>query len=337
MSASNQLKEFIVDYLRIQSFRTPDLNRLKDLCKDTAPKHIIRIIRGCTRHNIRYELKDTPESLREDWKDENRTCLHMAAEDEDFEMISILFDKLSDEDQLRLLRINTDKAGSVSWLSMRYGGFTWAMELAKSATHEALKTEIYGEVLVYTCQNDDAQALQLLLGAVTSDTLMSLLSTLTMGAEYHSCIQEAAYRGINTFISMLSQHLPSDSVLSLLLEQCEGDGGRTALHIACDRKKLKVIETVIGLVPIENRLRLIIAADDDGNTVLHAAVASGDKSCVLALKIDQLTREQQYAVMVKENKDGLKAIDVAKEQKNKQLEGFFDNRLQQSSIRKCDE
>ena len=119
MSASNQLKEFIVDYLRIQSFRTPDLNRLKDLCKDTAPKHIIRIIRGCTRHNIRYELKDTPESLREDWKDENRTCLHMAAEDEDFEMISILFDKLSDEDQLRLLRINTDKAGSVSWLSMR--------------------------------------------------------------------------------------------------------------------------------------------------------------------------------------------------------------------------
>ena len=83
MAASNKLKNFIIDYLKIQSARMPDLNLLRELCKDTAPKHIIRIIAGCTRHNIRYELKDIPESLREDWKDDNRTCLHVAAEDGD--------------------------------------------------------------------------------------------------------------------------------------------------------------------------------------------------------------------------------------------------------------
>ena len=135
-----KLKEFIVDYLKVQTARTPDLNLLRALCKNATPKHIFRIIRGCTRHNIRYELKDTPESLREDWKDDKRTCLHMAAEDEDFEMISILFKKLSDEDKLHLL--TCDGGHSVTWLSMRYGGVTWAMNLANSATHEALKREI---------------------------------------------------------------------------------------------------------------------------------------------------------------------------------------------------
>ena len=68
-------------------------------------------------------------------------------------------------------------------------------------------------------------------------------------------------------------------------------------------------------------------------TLCFSGVASGDKNFVLALKMDQLTGEQQYALMVKENKDGLRARDLAKEQKNKQLECFFDNRLQQSRIR----
>ena len=224
MSASKQLKEFIVDYLKIESARTPDLNLLGELCKNAAPKHIIRIIAGCTRHNIRYELKDTPESLREDWKDDNRTCLHVAVEDEEFEMISILFEKLSDEDKLRLLTLeakDADTGNKVSWLSLCNGGVTWAMELANSATHDALKTEIYEDVLIYTCQNDDSQALQLLLSAVTSDKLISLLSTLTLSR--YSCIQRAALHGINTFISMLSQHLPPDSVLPLLLEQCKSN------------------------------------------------------------------------------------------------------------------
>ena len=270
MSASNQLKEFIVDYLKIQSARTPDLNLLRGLCKSAAPKHIIRIVRGCTRRSIRHELTDTPVSLLKDYENDDRTCLHVAAEDGDYEMISILFEKLSDEDKLRLLLLTaTADTRSVTWLSIRNEGVTWAMELAKSATYDALKTEIYAEVLTYTCQNDDAQALQLLLSAVTSDTLMSVMSTLTLGAEYHSCIQRAALRGINTFISMLSQHLSSDSVLTLLLEQCERDGGRTALHIGCNWKNLNVVKTIIDLVPIENRFRLIIATDDNGNTVLQ--------------------------------------------------------------------
>ena len=128
-----------------------------------------------------------------------------------------------------------------------------------------------------------------------------------------------------------------DSVLPLLLEQCKSNGDKTALHLACNWKKLNFVETVIDLVPIENRFKLIIATDDGGNTVLHAAVASGDKRFVLALKMDQLTGEQQYAIMVKENKDRLRALDLAKEQKNKQLKGFLDNLLQESSIRKCNE
>ena len=143
--------------------------------------------------------------------------------------------------------------------------------------------------------------------------------------------------GINTFISMLSQHLPHESVLPFMLEQCERDGGRTALHIACNRKRLKVIETIIDLVPKEDRFALIIARDENENTVLHAAVASRNKNLVHALKMDQLTGEQQYTLMVNENKHGLRARDLAKEQKNIQIEGFFDNRLQQSSIRKCNE
>mgnify|MGYP001794708882 CR=1 FL=1 len=334
MSAMNRLKEFIVNYLIIQSVRTPDLNLLRELCKDTAPKHIIRIIRGCTRHNIRYELKDIPESLREGWKDDNRTCLHVAAEDGDFEMIEILFEKLSDEEKLQLLKLwaTDDATSTVGWLCMWNGGVTWAMELAKSATHEDLKREIYEQVLTYTCQEDDAQALQLLFSAVTSDTLMSLLSTLTLSC--YSCIQRAACRGISTFISMLSQHLPSDSVLPLLLEQCERDGGRTALHIACKGKNLKVIETVIDLVPIENRFALIIATDENGNTVLHAAVASRNKNLVHALKIDQLTGEQQYTLMVKENKAGLMAIHLAKQQNNREIEQYIDELLQESATRK---
>ena len=123
-------------------------------------------------------------------------------------------------------------------------------------------------------------------------------------------------------------------MLPLLLEQCKSNGDKTALHLACNWKKLNFVKTVIDLVPIENRFKLIIATDDGGNTVLHSAVASGDKSFVLALRMDQLTGEQQYALMVKENKDRLTAIDLAKEQKNKQLEGFLYDLLQESSIRK---
>ena len=251
MSASKQLKEFIVDYLKIQSARTPDLNLLRELCKNSAPKHIIRIIRGCTRHNIRYELKDIPEPLREDWKDDSRTCLHVAAEDGDFEMISILFEKLSDEDKRRLLTLeakDADTGNKVSWLCMEWnGGVTWAMELANSATHEALKTEIYTEVLNYTCQNDDAQILLLLLSTVTSDKLMSLMSRFKFGVERHSCIQRAAWLGNSPFISIILLHFPCDSVLPLLLEHCEGDGGRTALHIACEEIELNVVKTIIDL------------------------------------------------------------------------------------------
>ena len=338
MSASNQLKEFIVEYLRVQSFRTPDFNLLKELCKNTAPKHIIRIIRGCTRHNIRYELKDTPESLLKDYENDHRTCLHVAAGDKDFEIIGILFGKLSDEDKLRLLQLtSTYQSKAVIWICMWNGGVTWAMDLAKSATHDALKREIYAEVLTYTCQNEDSQALQLLLSVVSSDKLMSLLSTVKIGVERRSCIQSAAWFGNSPFISIILLHFPSDSVLPLLLEQCEGDGGKTALHIACEGNELSVVKTIIDLVPIQNRLALIIATDENENTVLHAAVASRNKNLVHALKIDQLTGEQQYAIMVKENKDRLRAIDLAKEQKNKQLEGFLGDLLQQSSIRKCSE
>ena len=339
MSASDKLTKFIVNYLKIKiGIRTPDLKLLRKLCKDTPPQHIYTIIKECTRHNIRHELKDTPDSLLKDYENDDRTCLHVAAKDENFEMIDTLFEKLSDKKKLQLLRLRaTDDVPSctVGLLCIRNGGVSWAMELAKSATHEDLKREIYEKVLVYTCQNDDAPALQHLLSAVSSDTLMSLLSRLILGG--FNCIQAAAQRGINSFISLILQHFHSDSVLPILLEQREGDGGKTVLHFACGRNKLNVVKTIIDLVPIEKRFRLIIATDDNENTVLHAAVASGDENLVLALKMDQLTGEQQYALMVKENKDGLRARDLAKEQKNKQLEGFFDNRLQQSSIRKCDE
>ena len=337
MSAVNRLKEFIVDYLRIQSVRTPDLNFLRELCKDTAPQHIYTIIKECTRHSIRHELKDTPESLLKDYETDHSTCLHVAAKDKNFEMVSILFDKLNDEEKMQLLKVQTTnfRTSKVLFLFMCYGGVAWAMELAKSATHEALKTEIYRTVLGYTCQYDDTQALQLLLSTVTSDKLMSLLSTVEIGGKRRSCIQSAAWHGNSPFISIILLHFPSDSVLPLLLEQCEGDGGRTALHIACEGNELSVVKTVIDQVPIENRFRLIIATDDGGNTVLHAAVASGNKKFVLALKMDQLTGEQQYVVMVKENKDRLRAIDLAKEQKNKLLESFLDDFLQESSIRKC--
>ena len=336
MSAVHRLKEFIVDYLRIQSVRTPDLNFLRELCKDTAPQHIYTIIKECTRHNIRHELKDTPESLLKDYETDHSTCLHVAAKDKNFEMVSILFDKLNDEEKMQLLKVQTTnfRTSKVLFLFMCYGGVAWAMELAKSATHAALKREIYQEVLIYTCCNDDAHALQLLLSTVSSDTLISLLSTVKIGVKRRSCIQTAAWYGINTFISMLSQNLTSDSVLPLLLEQCEGDGGKTALHIACEENELNVVKTIIDLVPIENRLALIIATDENENTVLHAAVASKNKNLVHALKIDQLTGEQQYAIMVKENKDRLRAIDLAKEEKNKQLKSFLDNFLQQSSKRK---
>ena len=290
MSASDKLTKFIVDYLKIKiSIRTPDLNLLRKLCKDTPPQHIYTIIKECTRHNIRHELKDTPESLLKDYENDHSTCLHVAAKDKNFEMIGILFEKPSDEEKLRLLTIQAkyaDTRSKVSWLCMWNGGVTWAIELAKSATHEALETEIYEEALAYTCQDDDAEALQLLLSAVTSDILMSLLSTVEIGVMRRSCIQSAAWLGNSPFISIILLHFPSDSVPPLLLEQCEGDGGRTALHIACEGNELSVVKTVIDQVPIENRFRLIIATDDGGNTVLHAAVASGNKKFVLALKMD---------------------------------------------------
>ena len=79
---------------------------------------------------------------------------------------------------------------------------------------------------------------------------------------------------------------------------------------------------------------MIIAPDDGGNTVLHAALASGHKSYVLALKIDQLTGEQLYAIMVKENKNRLRAIDLAKEQNDREIEQYIDELLQESAIRK---
>ena len=187
MSPINVLQDFVIDYLKIISVRTPDLKLLKKLCNNTAPLHIYTIIKGCTRHNIRHELRDTPESLLKDYENDHRTCLHVAVQDRNFEMIDILFEKLSDAEMLHLLQLTAaDKSRSVTWSCIWNGGVTWAMELAKSATHEALKTEIYQEVLGYTCQYDDAQALQILLSTVTSDKLMSLLSTIrhTDGLNY---------------------------------------------------------------------------------------------------------------------------------------------------------
>ena len=203
--------------------------------------------------------------------------------------------------------------------------------------YEALKREIYEEVLNYTCQNDDSQALQLLLSAVTSDTLMSLLSTLTLASSKLSCIQKAAGCGNNTFISIILQHLASEGVLPLLLLRPLSDGSKTALHLACDRARRKVVETIIDLAPQSAQYELIQARDENGNTVLHSAVASGDKRLVQALKLDQLTGEQRYAIKVKENESRLTAIDLAKQQNSSQIEGYLDDLLQESRIRKCNQ
>mgnify|MGYP001803369171 CR=1 FL=1 len=57
MSASSKLKEFIVDYLKIKTVRTPDLDLLRELCKDTPPDDIYKFVERCTRHKIRHELR----------------------------------------------------------------------------------------------------------------------------------------------------------------------------------------------------------------------------------------------------------------------------------------
>ena len=104
--------------------------------------------------------------------------------------------------------------------------------------------------------------------------------------------------------------------------------------MACDTSQIRVVNTIVDLIPNADRFRLIIATDENENTVLHSAVASGDKSLVLALNIDQLTGEQQYAVMVKENKNGLRTIDLAKQQNVQGIDHYLDDLLQESAIRK---
>ena len=161
-----------------------------------------------------------------------------------------------------------------------------------------------------------------------------MLRTITLGSLKLSCIQTAARHGLNTFISMLLQHLSTESKVSLLLQRSPLNGGKTALHMACDTSQISVVNTMVDLIPNADRFRLIIATDENENTVLHSAVASGDKSLVLALNIDQLTGEQQYAAMVKENKNGLRTIDLAKQQNFQEIDHYLDDLLQESAIRK---
>mgnify|MGYP001794589153 CR=1 FL=1 len=324
MSAINKLKEFVVDYLRIRSVQIPDLNLLKELCKNTASEHIYTIIKKCTRHNIRHELKDIPESLLKDYEKDYKTCLHVAAEDKNFAMIDILLAKLRDDEKLQLLQMKlADTPESVTWISIRNRGVTWAMDLANAANHENLKMEIYKGILVYTCQNDDAAALQLLLDAVSSDTIISVLDRLT-------CIHKAAKLGINTFVSMLSKHIAPEYVLRFLLARSRSDGGKTALHIACDWNRLHVVKTIIDLVHADDKVHLLEATDRNGETILHSAVASNNENLIIALKIDQLSSKQQHALLKKENHNGLSVMDLAKQQNNTQIERYLSNILHES-------
>ena len=213
------------------------------------------------------------------------------------------------------------------------------MKLAKETTHMELKLHIYENILAYSCHNSNAEALhQVLLADDSSDTIVALLSrpTLRFGNYALSCIQEAAKCGRNTFLSMMLEHLPSDSVLPYLLEPAQGDGGKTALHMACDNKwhKFNLVKTIIDGVPKDDQFELIIATDHCGNTVLHSAVARGDESLVLALKMHQLTDEQQFTIMEKKNNERLRAIDLAKQQRNQKIEQYLDDLLRESNISK---
>ena len=314
---ADRFSKFIVDYIKNEDFQTLDLKLLRKLCNNISHTDLVTIIKRCRR------------------KIDNNTCLHVAADEENFEMIDILLGKLNDEEKLRLLKIKaTYNSVTVTWLCIINGGTPWAMALARSSTHEALRREIYEAVLVYTCQNDDSQALQLLLGVIPSDTLLPMLRTITLGSLKLSCIQTTVRHGLNTFISMLLQHLSTESKVSLLLQRSPLNGGKTTLHMACDTSQIRVVNTIVDLIPNADRFRLIIATDENENTVLHSAVASGDKSLVLALNIDQLTGEQQYAVMVKENKNGLRTIDLAKQQNVQGIDHYLDDLLQESAIRK---
>ena len=126
-------------------------------------------------------------------------------------------------------------------------------------------------------------------------------------------------------------------MLPLLILRLQSDGSKTALHLACDRAQRKVVKTIIDLAPQSTQFELIIATDENGNTILHSAVASGDKRLVQALKLDQLTGEQQYTIMMGKNNNRLGAIDLAKQLKNREIEGYLDDLLQESIIRKCNQ
>ena len=205
---ADRFSKFIVDYIKNEDFQTLDLKLLRKLCNNISHTDLVTIIKRCRR------------------KIDNNTCLHVAADEENFEMIDILLGKLNDEEKLRLLKIKaTYNSVTVTWLCIINGGTPWAMALARSSTHEALRREIYEAVLVYTCQNDDAQALQLLLGVIPSDTLLPMLRTITLGSLKLSCIQTTVRHGLNTFISMLLQHLSTESKVSLLLQQSPLNGG----------------------------------------------------------------------------------------------------------------
>ena len=82
---------------------------------------------------------------------------------------------------------------------------------------------------------------------------------------------------------MLSQHVSPEYLLPFLLARSQSNGGKTALHIACDWNRLLVVKTIIDLVHAEDEVHLLGASDHNGETILHSAVASNNESLNLAL------------------------------------------------------
>ena len=320
-----KLKELISSYINEENVLPPDVPQIHEQCRKVTTKARITLIK-----QLNICLLDNRRRFSTDFND-RRTCIHLAAERGDTDLIDTLIDGVTEEEKFNLLTMNPvdNPDNSVVEIAVRNANASWVQKTLKQFSKEGHLIEIIGKALVTACQKNDHEVVKWLLDAIPKGKKLAVLTTYKMGSYY--CLHLAAVRGfslvVKELLGSMSEEAGGDAVLSLLHYRTRSPNfDRTALHLACGacgEPHSHTVGCLLEGLSQSSISNLLQQKDEDGNTALHHAVKDGSPDLVRTLGLDKLSLESKHLIREIINKKGKSAYDVAYDKGNMWAVRYF--------------